>query len=339
MEVDFRNLSFEHARRLTDAEILRIELGDLGGQNISDYDAAKMSDADIYAMERVTIPEKDQIPIYPPQIIDTRPIQVPQVKNTDRINLDGHHISDNDDVVEMLTDDTVKNLPDEYFFIYRLRHIAFLRKMELEDTRYKFTILVDYSLGMFNDGFNKIGQKIFDVRWAEAKVVVSSLVPKVTKFNDVGVSLHFFSSGKFVENENVRTSEQSIDLFNNGKIKAVMKGVVNIATILQRLLDSRSTFEPISILILTGGNTTLERQAPLIDLILSTEKKLDRASQLKLSFVQVGDDETSTAFLQALLPTLLASGMQKNIVDVTTHQDLRGRKLAEVLGCLFNSEY
>jgi hypothetical protein len=119
----------------------------------------------------------------------------------------------------------------------------------------------------------------------------------------------------------------------------LLTGGVDITTILKTVLEGRSHFEPISILILTGGTTTIEDQEPLIDLILCTERQLERASELKLSFVQVGDDEKSTAFLQALVPTLLERGMQKNIVDVTTHHDLRGSKLANKLGCLFNTEY
>jgi len=216
----YRNITLDQAKNMSDENILRIELGNCGeiisektdefeyyGQ-LTEADAANMTDAEILKLEGINTPEEHQIPSYPPRVIDALPVAVPQII---------HH--DNEDNIEILPDEQVDNLPDDFFFPYRLRLISFLRKMELQDTRYKFTILVDYSIGMFNRQYVK-GRYIFDFRWAEAKDLASALIPSITKFNYVGVSLHFFSR-RLVSNENVRTSDQSMEFFNNRETKSI----------------------------------------------------------------------------------------------------------------------
>mmetsp|Transcript_11040 Transcript_11040/g.15195 ORF Transcript_11040/g.15195 Transcript_11040/m.15195 type:complete len:371 (+) Transcript_11040:52-1164(+) len=363
--IDYRNITLEKAMLMTDEEILKIELGNYVGPVSLKKDAGYLYADDVDTadaplnLEGIVINEEN-VPDIPPNFIDVRPLQVPHMNESDNIleNIPDHpqideqllknesnHVArvvhplknDNDDMVESLPDEEVAELSNDEFFPYRLKRISFLRIMDAKDTRSKFIILVDYSLGMFNRQFNDYGQTVYDVRWAEAKMVVTSLIDHVTRFNDIGISLHFFSD-KSVMNDNVRTAEEATALFDNGKTKQI-KGALNFSAILKKVLDARSAFEPMSVLIVTGGSTTLEKQAPLIDLIVSTDKELQRASQLKLSFVQVGDDEGSTKFLQDLRPTLIARGMQKDIVDVTTHYDLRGSNLVSVLGYLFNNIY
>ena len=157
---------------MNDEEILRIELRNFGGQNIiSKNYAANITDAEILKREGVNSAKTDE-----EHQISTHP----SIQHVHTISPQRNVNEDTD--IEILPDEQVNNLNDELFFLYRLRLISFLRLMERHDTRYKFTILVDYSIGMFNRQYVK-GRYIVDFRWAEAKDLASALIPSITKFN------------------------------------------------------------------------------------------------------------------------------------------------------------
>lgn len=258
MQVDYRNISLEFANSMTDEDILRLELRNhVAKTNISKNDAEKLTDVEILALEGVVGKNSS----FSPQGFKEEPISIPEGKyiHPDEDNEETpcdipngifhfHSVSkpaDHKAIDEispqkhdegamkqpLLPDDVVAGLPDQEFFPNRLRGVSFLSCMEIRETRHKFTILVDSSIGMFNRGYSDNGQSVFDVRWAEAKELVGFLIPELTRFNDAGASLHFFSN-KVVLNEFVQTADQSAALFDDKKRTQSIKGNQKIKYIL-----------------------------------------------------------------------------------------------------------
>ena len=222
--------------------------------NISFADALKMSDAEIIALETGALPKdlplppkdpvvpivsmvdpsfslKDHVPVLP--IVKDLPFQdpfprkgpepfVPIVKNPlSHRKKDPTPLPpviqpqvpylDEPDVV----DEDLSSLDEQEFYTARLRQIRFIRKLETEDSRPSYQILVDASVKMFNQQYNTNGETVFDFRWKEAKKIVSSLVPKVTRCDLKGATVVFFSdSNRSTSHSGICTSEQAAALFS-----------------------------------------------------------------------------------------------------------------------------
>ena len=254
-QFDYKNISMDVASQLNDEEIIAIEKGSSATEcpsipkvkltrgssaNISFAAAQSLSDAEIIALETGVAfvpPRKEEHfpPNPPPPPIRTeidKKIFLDTETNRDSSISDDFHYDDStanksefshfndheDDDVDVFVDVDISQLEGQEFYTNRLRRIRFIRKLEIVDTRPIYMILVDASVSMFNQQYNSRGETVFDYRWSEAKKVVSSLAPKITKSTSSsdppGASIVFFSDkNKVTYHSGIQTYEQAAELF------------------------------------------------------------------------------------------------------------------------------
>jgi hypothetical protein len=82
-------------------------------------------------------------------------------------------------------------------------------------------------------------------------------------------------------------------------------------------------------LVVTDGEPDDRRS--VIETIISATQKMERDEELAISFIQVGNDSSATAFLKALDDQLESVGAKFDICDTMTIDDMGDMSLAEVL--------
>ena len=97
--------------------------------------------------------------------------------------------------------------------------------------------------------------------------------------------------------------------------------------LLKGIIADGSQLSPSSVLILLGGLPSESEEA--LQLLLEASSKSD--VNVRLSFVQVGDDASAKEWLESLAskPEL------RRFVDITTLTSMRGKWLSEVVDFLF----
>lgn len=163
-------------------------------------------------------------------------------------------------------------------------------------------------------------------RWEKAVVGLNGIVAQVSKIDPDGVDVVCFSSGeksaewhRNIKDMNglealVTATEPSGECY----MGQIMESVLNEA--FERGFEAR----PCSILVLTAGRP--DDHEALDKVIADAATKVKKASDLSITFVQVGDDEWAETYLKHLddeLTTTNAEGETIDIVDTIKDEDVK----------------
>ena len=188
-----------------------------------------------------------------------------------------------------------------------------------------YTLIIDKSGSMSNTdrGTNKS-------RWEVVKESTLALARKCDQLDPDGITVYLFS-GKFKRYDNVSAAKveqifQENDPMGGTNLTAVLQDAVN--NFFQRKKAGKVQAGE-TILIVTDGEPDDRRS--VFEVIIEATKRMDSDTELALSFIQVGSDNSATDFLKALDDKLEGVGAKFDIVDTITLSDMEDMTLAEVL--------
>jgi len=167
-------------------------------------------------------------------------------------------------------------------------------------------------------------------RWEKAVMSLNSIVTTVAKIDPDGVDIVCFpgSGGEgglsYDIYRNIRDANGLEDLVTAVEPKGECHMGATMDVVLKEAFARGFDSTPTSVLVLTAGcpddseilTTTLEEAA----------KKVDKDSDLTVTFVQVGDDEGAEKYLAHLdteLTTISAGGEEIDIVDTVKDEDIQ----------------
>lgn len=158
-----------------------------------------------------------------------------------------------------------------------------------EISEYNIFILTDTSGSMAEPSTRYEGKN----RLQEVQEFALGLAAYSAKVDDDGVTIISFGS-EVTFSDNV-TSDKVASLFN----KLTPYGSTKTGAALKRALDVHfNSGKPSYIFVFTDGDATDKTE--LEQHIINASSKLTKASDLRIMFIQVGDDASSTAFLARL---------------------------------------
>lgn len=179
-------------------------------------------------------------------------------------------------------------------------------------TNRDYVIIVDRSGSMNINDIDKDGQRC--TRWDNARRAVELLAPKVTQCDSDGVTLYLFSR-QFQKFEGIKAPGQVQQIFQSNS----PQGSTNLAAVLNSAFgDFFRKGKPMTILVITDGEPDSEADAQRE--IEQASNRLRQDADLSVTFVQVGDDQEATRYLQSLDDKLRC---KFDIVDTVKDEDLR----------------
>jgi Mg-chelatase subunit ChlD len=193
-----------------------------------------------------------------------------------------------------------------------------------------YVLVVDRSASMEEPA--KAGSS--QTRWEYAQETTMALARKCAAFDDDGIDVYTFNRTfqKFegTTPENVKQIFASV---NPG-------GSTDFLPVLKDAFDThfRKGKKPTTIIVLTDGEPS-DRDAgrkALQDLIVATSKKLEVDAELAVTFIQVGNDPSATAFLKTLDDDMVKAGAKFDIVDTKTADEVENMTVEQVLEAAVN---
>ena len=178
-------------------------------------------------------------------------------------------------------------------------------------------------------------------RWNEAEHAVKALCNQACKCVTNGISLYFLSSHtesekvetpSFLLYENVASGEDVIKRFSDPSCHP--RGDTDLISVLRHALrrfddetvDDEDEFHfedrrPLSVFMILSS--CRDNEKPTEDLLLQTIQKLPTPAELSMTFVQIGDDDEASNFLEELNERLRCKGVDvDNMLDQVSHKSL-----------------
>jgi Mg-chelatase subunit ChlD len=152
-----------------------------------------------------------------------------------------------------------------------------------------YSVLVDASSSMRTIDRDARGK----TRWQLAKEALECLVPQVVERDDDGISLYFFSTG-YQKFTNVNCNEHVRTYFT----RTQPKGGTQLTEALADAIIPDNIGRPETILIITDG--TPENRRSVEVLIQNAANALVNSDDLRIVFVQVGNDASAARWLSNL---------------------------------------
>lgn len=189
-----------------------------------------------------------------------------------------------------------------------------------------YTLIIDKS-GSMSTPDQRGGRS----RWTEVQESALALARKCEQFDPDGITVYVFS-GRFKRYDDVTSSKveqifQENDPAGTTNLAAVLQDATN--SYFQRKAAGQTKPAGETILVVTDGEPD-DRKA-VMEVIVSTSRRMERDEELAISFVQVGSDAQATKFLQALDDQLQGVGAKFDICDVITLDAMEDMSLSEVL--------
>lgn len=188
-----------------------------------------------------------------------------------------------------------------------------------------YTLLVDRSGSMSTPG--KSGK----TRWKESEEGAIAVSRKINELDPDGITLYTFAN-HWKRSDNVGPDQVSV-LFASEE----PNGGTNLAGVLSDAVENyfkrkkAGTSQPNgeSFLVVTDGLPDDENAVAKV--ITKAAARLDKASEMSITFVQVGNDAHASAYLKRLDDDLEKEGAKYDIVDTITMDDLGDRSLTQAL--------
>lgn len=189
----------------------------------------------------------------------------------------------------------------------------------------------DYTLILDKSGSMSTQDQNGKSRWAAVQESTLAIARKCEQLDPDGITIYTFA-GKFRRYESVVASKVEQIFLENDPM-----GTTNLAGVLkdafQNYFDRKAKGQVQgsgeTILVVTDGEPD-DRRA-VIETIVQATQKMDRDEELAVSFIQIGNDSSATAFLKALDDQLEGVGAKFDICDTITVDDLEEMSISEVL--------
>ncbi|KAF9459593.1 hypothetical protein BDZ94DRAFT_1171336 [Collybia nuda] len=182
-------------------------------------------------------------------------------------------------------------------------------------SRFDTVIIVDDSLSMMG------------IRWREAGKALSSLAAVASKYDSDGIEIQFLNSHTVGKNVNrTATVKEIFSSVEPGGMTPIGRKLDTLLRAYLAKLEKDPTIKPVNYVVITDGaaSTTLPEVV-----IVNAARELDRMyaplSQVGIQFVQIGQDEGATRFLETLDNRLKSQHDVRDIVDTTVSEE--GEKL------------
>lgn len=168
-------------------------------------------------------------------------------------------------------------------------------------------------------------------RWEIAQESTLALARKCEQFDPDGITVYVFS-GRFKRYDDVTASKvtqifQENDPMGTTNLASVFQDATN--SYFQRKAAGQTKPAGETILVVTDGEPD-DRRA-VMEVIVSTSRRMERDEELAISMIQVGADPQATKFLNALDDQLQGVGAKFDICDAITLDDMEDLSLSEVL--------
>jgi uncharacterized protein with von Willebrand factor type A (vWA) domain len=168
-------------------------------------------------------------------------------------------------------------------------------------------------------------------RWQAAQESTLALARKCEQFDPDGITVYTFS-GRFKRYDEVTSAKVEQIFMENDPV-----GTTNLADVLEdatadyfrRKAAGVSKPNGETILVITDGEPD-DRRA-VMEVIINATRRMERDEELAISFIQIGNDRSATAFLKALDDQLQSVGAKFDICDTVTADDLENMSLVDVL--------
>jgi uncharacterized protein with von Willebrand factor type A (vWA) domain len=189
----------------------------------------------------------------------------------------------------------------------------------------------DYTLIIDKSGSMCMPDRSGQSRWLQAQASTFALARQCEQFDPNGITVYTFSS-RFTRYDNV-TADRVTQVFKENQplgstnLAAVLKDATN--SYFQRKASGESNHNGETILVITDGEPD-DRRA-VIDVIVTATQKMEKDEELGISFIQVGNDQAATLFLQTLDDQLEDVGAKFDICDTVTIEEMGNMTLSEVL--------
>ena len=202
--------------------------------------------------------------------------------------------------------------------VAKLQNKKFFKKVREVDTNRDYSILIDTSGSMGGE------------RWAQAKAALEHLVPAVTECDADGITVYFFNM-QYEKCENIKSAAHVMDMFS----KRSPGGGTYLAQVLDDAVkpdgvDSSGARRPETVLVISDGEPSDQKAVERV-IINATKQYMKKDSDLSITFIQVGEDETAARWLAELDDGLEAAGAAFDCVDTIGFKDLQGTSFAELI--------
>jgi uncharacterized protein YegL len=189
-----------------------------------------------------------------------------------------------------------------------------------------YTLIIDKSGSMVNRDMPN-GQ----TRWQAMQEATLAIASRCEQFDPDGITIYLFAS-RFKRYENVTTAKvqqifQENEPMGSTALDAVLEDAFN--RYFQRKAAGQAKQEGELILVVTDGEPNDQRT--VMKVIIEATRKMQRDSELGVSFIQIGKDAQATRFLRALDDELTRAGAQFDICDTITMDDIEDTPINEVL--------
>jgi uncharacterized protein with von Willebrand factor type A (vWA) domain len=190
----------------------------------------------------------------------------------------------------------------------------------------------DYTLVLDKSGSMALkDQRGGKSRWSAARESTEALAVKCAELDPDGLTVYVFAS-RFRRYDNV-TPEKVAQVF----LENDPCGGTDLAAVLQhafggyfqRKAAAKGKVRPETILVVTDGEPDDPRA--VMRVVVDASRRVETSDELRVSFVQVGNDPRATRFLKVLDEDLTAAGAGLDICSTVTLDDMEDLGLADVL--------
>lgn len=187
-----------------------------------------------------------------------------------------------------------------------------------------YTIIIDKSGSMATK--DQPGQRS---RWAAARESTEAFARRCEELDPDGLTLYVFAS-KFRRYDRVNADRVAAVFVENEPC-----GGTDLAAVLDHSFDAffqrkgGGEARPETVLVVTDGAPDDEKA--VMKTVIRAAKRVQRADELAVSFIQIGTDSGARRFLKVLDDEMVRAGAPFDIVTTVTLDEAEGMGLTEVL--------
>jgi len=177
--------------------------------------------------------------------------------------------------------------------------VTFLEKVQ-ETNQTNYIVMIDKSGSMGLDKNGKETKKLDLTRWTQSSKVVSVLAQACCATSPDGISIYFFGSpGKLQTFTGIKSQTQVIELFSKNKPGGTTCLEGSLAKSFEYHFARKDRLSvATSILVITDGWP--DSKSAVIQEIISASKKCQTATEISVSFMQVGADSKCGEFFKKI---------------------------------------
>lgn len=190
----------------------------------------------------------------------------------------------------------------------------------METTQATAADLVKYDMAICIDRSGSMGKKDMPngvSRWKAAQEATGAFARKATEFDADGIDVGVFGGETIKVYNNVTGTDELLDkIFTENEPNSGTPTGKMLKQMLDRYFADKAAGKspkPLLIGVITDGQP--DSRDEVANVIVEATKKMDSDGEIAISFLQIGNDEDATNFLQFLDDGLTAKGAKFDIVD------------------------